>query len=225
MKLNKLSAASIAATVAIGSFSMLPGMAQAETSASLTLSNMYLWRGQNLTPDGPAISGSLDYSHESGMYAGVWGTNETGGTETDLYVGFAGEASGFSYDVSYWYYLYPEDVDGTTGAKVDLMDNALSEIVLGAGYSDFGVTLYMSGETQGGSDYMYYTLDYTVGKYNILFGAWTFDDAGNNEYSHVTLTYSYNDNLSFAVSVAQEDIVDAVETDPLFLVSYSVPLN
>jgi len=231
MKLNKLSAASIAATVAIGSFSMLPGIAQAETSASLTLSNMYLWRGVNLTPDGPALAASLDYSHESGVYAGVWTTNEDDGTETDLYFGYAGEAGDFSYDISYILYLYPEegfttDDPTVTPTNADLGDTDLSEIALGVGYKDFNAKFFISSDSDiVGSDYIYYTLDYTVGKYNILYGAWSFDEAGNNEYSHVTLSYAYNDELTFAVNVAQEDIVDGVETDPLFVVSYSVPLK
>ncbi|MBL6999568.1 MAG: hypothetical protein ISR73_06880, partial [Gammaproteobacteria bacterium] len=174
MKFNKISAASIAATMAIGSFSMLPGIAQAETSASLTLSNMYLWRGVNLTPDGPALAASLDYSHESGMYAGVWTTNEDDGTETDLYLGFAGKAGDFSYDISYILYLYPEegfttDDPTVTPTNADLGDTDLSEIALGLGYMDFGAKFYISSDSDiVGSDYIYYTLDYTVGKYNIL---------------------------------------------------------
>ena len=109
MKLNKLSTVTVASALAVSSFALLPSVASAETSASLTLSNMYLWRGVNLTPDAPAISGSLDYAHESGAYLGVWTTNEDDGIETDLYVGFAGEAGDFSYDISYWAYLYPEE--------------------------------------------------------------------------------------------------------------------
>ncbi|MBL6999774.1 MAG: hypothetical protein ISR73_07955, partial [Gammaproteobacteria bacterium] len=112
----------------------------------------------------------------------------------------------------------------------------LSEIALGLGYMDFGAKFYISSDSDiVGSDYIYYTLDYTVGKYNILFGAFSFDkpglkDSGGNvtnpgDYSHVTLSYSYNDELTFAVNLAQEDIVDGVETDPLFVVSYSVPLK
>lgn len=225
MKLNKFSTLAISTTLATASLAMVPGVASAETSATLTLSNMYLWRGVNLTPDGPAISGSLDYANESGFYTGVWATNETGGHETDLYAGFAGEAGAVSYDVSYWYYLYPEDVSGA-GSR-DLTDNDLSEVVIGLGVGDFGAGLYISADTlePTGSDYVYYTLDYTAGPVNLLYGAWTYDDAGNDEYSHVTVTYSYNDDLSFGISVAQDDIPDNVETDPLFVVTYNVPIK
>lgn len=228
MKTFKAHSLALFCSVAMASFGLMPATAQAETSASLSLSNMYLWRGVNLTPDAPAISGSLDYAHDSGFYAGMWTTNEDDGIETDLYAGLAGEVGGMSYDVSYWYYMYPEEGtagEGATGTNMDLGDTSLSEIVLGLGFSDFGANVYVSSETQGGSDYVYYTLDYTVGDFNFLYGAWTYDEDGNNEYSHVTATYDYNDNLSFAVSVAQEDITDGVETDPLFVVTYSVPLG
>lgn len=228
MKLiKKLTPVALATSMALGGLAA-PSIASAEVSASINIANMYLWRGINLTPDAPAFSGSLDYANESGFYAGVWGTNEDDGIETDLYLGFGGEAGPISYDVSYWYYMYPEDGftgEGGTGVNVDFADNSLSEFVIGLGYSDFTATFYVSQETQGGSDYIYYTFDYTIGDYNILYGAWSYDDAGNDEYSHVTLTYAYNDNLTFGVSVAQEDITDGVETDPLFLVSYAIPLD
>ena len=196
-----------------------PTVASAELSANLDLANMYLWRGTNLTPDGPAISGGLEYGHESGLYAGVWTINETGGHETDLYVGFGGEAGGFSYDVSYWAYLYPED---GTAPNDGLGDTYLSDIVLSGGMGDFTVTLYIAEETQGAPDAMYYTFDYTIGSVNLLYGGWD-NDAPNSEYSHVQVSYSYSDNLTFAVSVASDDGA-GVEEDPLFLVSYSVPL-
>lgn len=224
MKFNKFSSLAISSALAVSSLAMVPGVASAEVSATLTLSNMYLWRGQNLTPDGPAISGSLDYGNDSGFYAGVWTINETGGHETDLYAGFAGEAGAFSYDVSYWAYLYPEDGD-------KLGDNWFSDIVLAGGIGDFGVAFYIADETQGGADATYYTLDYTIGDFNFLYGGWDLDDTTANEYSHITLGYSYSDNLSFAVSIASGDSGfnagddGYVEEDPLFVVTYNVPLK
>jgi len=228
MKLtNNLKVFAIAAGLAVPAFSA--SVAQAEVSANIGISNMYLWRGQNLTPDAPQVHGGIEFSNGEGLYGGLWTTNEDDGHETDLYIGYGGEAGDISYDVSYWHYLYPEDglagEGPTTPTNVGLGDNSLSELVIGLGYQDFGLTLYNSVEAQDGSDWLYYTIDYTAGKYNILYGAWTYSDAGNNEYSHVTVSYSYDDNLSLAVSVAQEDVTDGVETDPLFQVSYNIPLG
>lgn len=225
MKLSKkLTPIALAVSMAAGSM-IAPGIASAEVtaSASVGIANMYLWRGQNLTPDGPQIHGDLNFDFGNGAYAGVWTTNETGGHETDLYAGFAFDAGPVALDISYWHYLYPED--GGTGDGTGLGDTALSEVVIGAGMGDFGVTAYVSVETQDGPDWVYYTLDYTMGDYNILFGGWSIDADGAEEYTHLTLSYAFSDNLSFAVSMAQEDNAGGIEEDPLFYVGYSLPLD
>jgi len=223
MKLSKkITPIALAVSMAAGG-AVVPSIASAEVSASVGIANMYLWRGQNLTPDGPQVHGGLEYSNDSGIYGGVWMTNEDEGHETDLYLGYGGEAGDFSYDVSYWHYLYPEN--GGTSPGTGLGDTALSEFVIGVGFADLGFNAYVSSETQGDSDWVYYTLDYTMGDYNILVGAWDYDEAGNEEYTHVTLTYAYSDNLTFGVSVAQEDTAGGIEEDPLFLVSYNIPLD
>ena len=207
------------------------GTAHAEASASFSASNMYLWRGQNLTKDGGQIAGSLDYGHSSGAYAGIWTTTETGGHETDLYLGFGGEAGGVSYDVSYWKYLYNEDC---TDTSCDSGDNALAEYVLSVGFDPVTFTMYMNADAATSDDeYNYYTLDAAFGKFNVQYGVWDFNAAGANNYSHITVSYAATDELSFAVSMASNDSgyentkanegADAygVEEDPLFLVSYS----
>jgi uncharacterized protein (TIGR02001 family) len=48
---------------------------QAELSANVTLTTDYVWRGVSQTDEGPAIQGGFDYSHKSGLYVGVWGSN------------------------------------------------------------------------------------------------------------------------------------------------------
>ena len=227
MKLmKKLTPVALATSMAVGGLAV-PGVASAEMSANLGIANMYLWRGQNLTPDGPQVHGGLEYAAESGVYGGIWATNETGGHETDLYLGYGGEAGSVSYDISYWEYLYPEDGD--------LSDTRLSEFILGAGVGDFAANLYISSETQGASDYYYFTVDYTISDFNILVGTWSFDDdvsgldafgdpVPGDEYTHLTVTYSITDDLSLAVSVASSDD-DTTEEDPLFVIAYNIPIE
>lgn len=218
MKLSKkLTPIALAVALATGGVAV-PSIASAEMSANLGLASMYLWRGQNLTPDGPQISGGIEFSGDTGLYAGLWTSNETGGHETDLYVGFGGEAGDFSYDISYWQYLYPED-----GTDVDLADNTLSDVVLGLGYAGVGLTFYVASETQGGPDATYITLDYSVGDYSFLFGTWDID-APDSEYSHFQVSYAVTDKLGLTVSKASDDGA-GVEEDPLFMVSYSMPIE
>ena len=228
MKLTKrFTSLSGAAALAISAMAT-PMAAQAEVSASMALSNMYLWRGQNISSGSAAISGSLDYGHESGFYAGAWGSNEGfHGSETDLYAGFGGEAGGFSYDISYWWYLYPERAG--LGNETSLTDTDVSEAVLSLGYGPVSVGVYFSidNKVQGADagDYFYYTIGFDfLEKFNLTYGGWSVDDKTlmtQGDYSHLGFTYSPLDELSFTVSMAFEDITDTVEEDPLFQVTYS----
>jgi uncharacterized protein (TIGR02001 family) len=214
---KKLSVLAVASALSIPAL-MVAAPAQAEMSATVTGSNMYLWRGVNLTESGAAISGSLDYSNANGLYAGVWTTTETDGHETDLYVGFAGDVSGIGYDISFWEYLYPEE-----GTDQGLGDTDASELVLGLSYADFGFGYYMATDSDADDD-SYITLSYGMGPVDITYGFWSLENPGN-EYSHITVGYAATDELSFGVSVASNDVDDsaagAVETDPLFTVTYS----
>ncbi|HPQ25936.1 MAG: hypothetical protein H6956_05795 [Chromatiaceae bacterium] len=91
------------------------GSAAAEFSANIGATSNYVWRGVTQTGEDAAISGGLDYAHESGFYAGTWASNVAGGEEVDLYGGFSGEAASLGYDVGVIYYAYPSfnDADFT----------------------------------------------------------------------------------------------------------------
>ena len=103
MKLKK-TALALSVLVAAGS-------AAAEFSANIGATSNYVWRGVTQTDDSAAISGGLDYAHDSGFYAGTWASNVDVGDDTnaevDLYGGFSNEVSGIGYDVGFIYYGYP----------------------------------------------------------------------------------------------------------------------
>lgn len=112
--MKKLLATSvIAATAAAG----VSAPALAGVSANIGVTSNYIWRGVSQTDDGSAVSGGIDYESDVGFYSGLWVSTvefaDDAGTETDLYLGYGGEAGGFGYDVGYVYYLYTEydDVD------------------------------------------------------------------------------------------------------------------
>ncbi|MDH5694276.1 MAG: TorF family putative porin, partial [Gammaproteobacteria bacterium] len=213
---------SVALAVALAAGTALPTVAGADgLTTNIAVSNMYLWRGQNLSPNGGVVSGGLNYGL-GGLYTGMWTSSETGGHETDLYLGFGGEAGGLSYDISYWHYLYPED------GKI--ADSDLSEAVLSLGYGPVKLTAYQSvddkiGAGATGDDWLYATLAVSVDKYTLTYGAWTgFEKANQNasNYSHVTASFAATEEVSVSVSVAQaESGKNIVDEDPLFQVSYS----
>jgi uncharacterized protein (TIGR02001 family) len=220
MKLFKLSPVALATTLALG---LAAPAANAGMSASAAVSNFYLWRGLDISAGAPEVSGSLDYKHDSGAYAGIWASSEDAGTETDLYAGFAGSAGGLTYDISYWEYYYPSDNSLTPPGDAIF---ALSEYVIGVGYAGAGLKVYTGADTNGGADYKYVTLDYTMGAFNILYGTWMIDASGADESSHITLSYAVADNFKFIVSKGMQDTAASVyDEDLLFNITYSLPIE
>ena len=233
MKLNKLSPVALATTLALGGMMAVPGIAQAEMSATATVSNFYLWRGQDVSAGAAQMAGSLDYSHDSGIYAGVWASSVWGsdvngpigyaGPETDLYVGLAGEIGGLGYNFSIWEYLYNED-NALNGGKYS--DSDLSEFVAKVSYAGAGLGVYFGNDAAGNPDYEYVTLDYTYGDFNILYGTWMIDAAAADESSHLTLAYAVTDKFKFTVTKGLQDTPgSAYDEDLLFHVAYSLPID
>jgi len=78
-------------------------------TANVALVTDYYFRGISQTDNDGAIQGGLDYSHDSGVYVGVWGSNVSFGDthmEFDTYAGFASEVGDFGYDVGVIKYNY-----------------------------------------------------------------------------------------------------------------------
>jgi uncharacterized protein (TIGR02001 family) len=94
--------------------------ANAEVSGTAAIVSDYDFRGFTQTGEQPAVQLSIDYGHESGWYAGAWGSNvgndssggfsdggtNTASTEVDLYTGFKGEAGALGWDAGITYYTY-----------------------------------------------------------------------------------------------------------------------
>ncbi len=83
--------------------------AMADLTANATAATNYIWRGITQTADNAAVSGGVDWSNDSGLYLGVWGStfNFTGGgtegQEVDIYGGYAADM----FDVGFITYQYP----------------------------------------------------------------------------------------------------------------------
>jgi uncharacterized protein (TIGR02001 family) len=94
--------------------SVFSGSALAELSGNIGVVSEYLFRGLAQS-GGAAVQGGLDYSSESGFYAGTWastigfGSGTGSGAEVDFYAGFSGEAGGLGYDIGAIYYWYSEE--------------------------------------------------------------------------------------------------------------------
>ena len=95
-------------------------------SGGISVTSDYRFRGISLSNEKVAVQPTLTVSHESGLYAGVWGSSlpdspAYGKFELDLYAGFATEvASRTTVDVGVTYYTYPGSHDG--GAPTDYFE-------------------------------------------------------------------------------------------------------
>ncbi len=137
MKLIKLSlAAALAVTVSYAETS------EVGVSANMALTSNYVWRGMSQTSNAPAIQGGIDLDY-NGFYLGTWGSNVNfaSSLELDLYAGYAGEISGFGYDIGLIQYMYPNDTDASNFAEAYL---GLSYDLDGFGV---GAMYYMGIET------------------------------------------------------------------------------
>jgi uncharacterized protein (TIGR02001 family) len=77
--------------LALLAFAFLPQIASADISATVSATNNYIFRGVSQTSNGPAVQGSLDYSHSSGVAVGTFVSNAVNGTtssEADVYASY-----------------------------------------------------------------------------------------------------------------------------------------
>lgn len=103
-------------------------------TANVSLTSEYIYRGIAQSARKPAIQGGFDYSHSSGLYAGVWGssiswlTDGVGGdgvkagsapVEIDVYGGYKNTFAGgdWNYDVGVLTYNYPHSGSLSVGSN------------------------------------------------------------------------------------------------------------
>lgn len=192
--------------------------AHAGFSANVGLTSNYLWRGVTQSDDGFAVSGGIDYEHDSGFYVGTWASNinwavygnPNDGVEIDFYGGFAGEANGVGYDVGIIYYHYPDNMyDGSD----------FTELYGSLSYGPFEAGLaYTIDADWANHDNIYYYVsagtDIAEG-WNLsgTIGHFDFDSTCMNcDYNHAQLDLTksldtYGD-LTFTVSVAGKNSGD-----------------
>ncbi len=141
--MSKMSKSLIAASVLAAS-TLVSGTAIAELSGNVGATSNYMWRGETQAADESAISGGIDYAHDSGFYLGTW-TSSLGGNsnyELDLYGGYGFEVGGIGLDIGAITYQYPQENN----------DGDFSEVYLGASYGMFSAKLSMSNDYFGSSD-------------------------------------------------------------------------
>lgn len=141
----------------------LAGVAQAEWTGNLGITNNYLFRGISVAA--PAVSGGLDWSSDTtGFYAGTWLSNGGAETEVDFYLGYEFGLGSASLDLGAIAYTFPGEPEGA-GSTAD----GSNEIYLGVNGSKWNVyAWYNFGVT--GDDIEEDEFAYIEG--NLALGAW-----------------------------------------------------
>lgn len=204
----------IIAGLVAGAFAPAIAFAQAAAPAptpehtltgNVGLYSQYIFRGLTQTNGDPALQGGLDYSHSSGLYAGMWMSNVSwlrdfgaysngASLEMDFYGGYKGAISGdFGFDVGLLQYYYPGDVaPGFTKADTLELYGALTWKWLSAKYSSslnnktFGVT------DSRGTFYFDVTANYPLTEQLTLVGHW-----GMQKFKGNTLAVSNDTTASY----------------------------
>jgi uncharacterized protein (TIGR02001 family) len=173
-------------------------VAMAEVSMNVGATSNYLWRGITQSEDGAAVSGGVDYAHESGVYAGVWASSlgagsVTYGSEVDYYAGWAGEFSGVGVDAGYISYTYPEMDSDEINA-----DFGFSEVYLGASYSMFSAKYSVDSEND--NKYLEVGADIALSQeYTLGLHAGSYDMDVADDYTDYSLSLSKGDiTLSYS---------------------------
>ncbi|AVP97890.1 hypothetical protein C7S18_12080 [Ahniella affigens] len=167
------------------------------TTLSGTLTSDYVFRGISQSQESAALQGGVTVAHESGFYAGVWGSSvdftpsdsdfeDDANFEIDVSAGYAWEfGEGFSGDVMLVRYFYPGTEEG--------FDYNYNELIGTFGYNDFVfVTLGYSNDVfntdatgiyygvNGSYALPWWELEVTgeLGRYDLS------DDVGLESYTH-----------------------------------------
>ena len=175
-------------------------------SGNVSLASQYIFRGLTQTGKEPALQGGVDYSHESGFYAGAWGSNvswlsdiddgagnkyyKDSSLEVDVYGGYTAEIgdTGISYDLGVYQYLYP-------GSRQFGKNANTTEVYAGLGWKWFTakysyvVSSGAFGLADGrGSDYLELNGEFPIYEtgYSIIghVGSQKFDGTGNDHASY-----------------------------------------
>ena len=218
MKINRLA-------LAIGAL-VVSGSAIAEISANIGATSNYVWRGVTQTDDAAAISGGLDYAHDSGFYLGTWASNvdfddDTDDTtaEVDFYGGFSNEVSGLGYDLGIIYYAYPggddlnfTEIYGSLSFGPATAGVAYTIDVEDDDAEDGHIYYYVSAGTEVAPTW---SIGATIGYYD-------FEESDEYTHGQIDVTKSAGDfgDFTLSVSVADDDDDLGIDGDPLVFVSW-----
>jgi uncharacterized protein (TIGR02001 family) len=170
----------------------------------------YLFRGVSQTHGDPALQAGVTYTHPSGFYANLWGSNITwvkdalgsGSVEVDLSAGFKNTFgdSKLGYDVGYYTYNYPG-----YGSTLVVGNNAGSFIANPNTQELYGALTYDLGNNNSlMAKYSYTTSQYFIGWYNPLTG----QDSRGSGYAEVDGTFDLGNGWGLTAHAGHQTVAN-----------------
>lgn len=204
----------------------------AEVSSSLTLVSDYVFRGVTNTVGDPALQGSFDYSHDSGVYASLWASSvkfrenadvpavdtvDEASLEIDYYLGMSGDFSdNLSWDAGLNYITYPgaeDDLKYDYWEPYAIVGYAMEEASLAP---EFALEIYHSPhyfEDSGQADYVGASVSLSLPMevaMSISAGKQTFKDYPDDDYSDWRVAVSKElSGLEFEIAYTDTDLSEA----------------
>ncbi len=153
--------------------------ASADVAFNAGVMSQYIFRGM-MQRDSASLMGGADYTHDSGLYAGIWAaqvglennppTTSANGWEVDLYGGIKKELSGATLGAGFTSYQYTNKYNGTTG-----FDTPYNELNFSLAYGPITATInpgYHEGVgTNSNMNYVFYSLKGEYNGFYALYGA------------------------------------------------------
>ncbi|MFV2005737.1 MAG: TorF family putative porin [Gammaproteobacteria bacterium] len=191
------------------------GIAAADLTANAGAFSNYIFRGTTYSGDSAVVQGGIDWSNDSGLYAGTWvstlGLAGLGGNEIDFYAGFAGDAGGLGYDVGVLTYQYTSTPQfNYTEAYIS---GSMSIITLGLNYTVDAASGNKDGAFDSGDIYLYGSADFAAGPFDTSVYAGTYQYKNDGKFGNGDISYSHvgaslsKDSFTFAVD--KSDVEDS----------------
>ena len=237
--MKKTLRSALLAAVVLFAGGLAPGQAKADegVSAYVGIASDYIWRGVSKSDDQAQVFGTVDYMSNSGFYAVMSAStvsiDDDNTYELDFGLGLSGDVGdGFSYDVGYIYFAYP-DAQGTIkgdgtfpDSNVDL-DADYGEAYAGIAYGAYSLTANIGvnngddAEWNDGAFYLSGDAEFDIaGELMVVLhaGSYTFDDVRDDYFDYGLSVNRDNFTLGFVGT-------DNGEDDFKVFVSYTVDID
>lgn len=184
------------------------GIAAADLTANAGAFSNYIFRGTTYSGDSAVVQGGIDWSNDSGVYAGTWvstlGEAGLGGNEIDFYAGYAGEAGGLGYDVGVLTYQYTSTPEfNYTEAYVSA---SMSIITVGLAYTVDAASGNKDAAFDAGDIYLSGSADFAAGPFDTSLYAGSYQFTNDGKYGNGDISYNH-----FGASLSKDSFTFAID--------------